>query len=81
MRKLDLKKYDVGWEYLDYDFKSLIGVCIIMPGFTFMIVDTFISIFCLSLFWLRYLLIIHCMDGHTRFLITNRQKHLAWMTL
>ena len=44
MRKLDLKKYDVGWEYLDYDFKSLIGVCIIMPGFTFMIVDTFISI-------------------------------------
>ena len=29
----------------------------------------------------RYLLIIHCMDGHTRFLITNRQKHLAWMTL
>lgn len=45
MKKLDLKKYDVGWEYLDYDFKSLIGVCIIMPGFTFMIVDTFISIF------------------------------------
>ena len=34
MRKLDLKKYDVGWEYLDYDFKSLIGVCIIMPGRT-----------------------------------------------
>lgn len=45
MKKLDLKKYDVEWEYLDYDFKSLIGVCIIMPGFTFMIVDTFISIF------------------------------------
>ena len=45
MKKLDLKKYDVGWEYLDYDFRSLILVCLIMPGFTFFIVDTFISIF------------------------------------
>lgn len=45
MKKLDLKKYDVEWEYLDYNFKSLILVCLIMPGFTFMIVDTFISIF------------------------------------
>lgn len=37
MKKLDLKKYDVGWEYLDYDFRSLILVCLIMPGFTFLL--------------------------------------------
>lgn len=40
-----MKKYDVEWKYLDYNFKSLIVVCLIMPGLTFMIVDTFISIF------------------------------------
>lgn len=45
MKKLDLKKYDVGWEYLDNDFISLIVICLIMPGFTFMIVDNFIFIF------------------------------------
>ncbi|GEM_PF-1560203 len=45
MKKIDLKKYDVEWVYLDYNFKSLIVVCLIMPGLTFMIVDTFISIF------------------------------------
>lgn len=45
MKKLDLKKYDVEWKYLDYNFKSLIVVCLIMPGLSFMIVDTFISIF------------------------------------
>lgn len=45
MKKIDLKKYDVDWVYLDYNFKSLIVVCLIMPGLTFMIVDTFISIF------------------------------------
>lgn len=45
MKKLDLKKYNVEWKYLDYNFKSLIVVCLIMPGLTFMIVDTFISIF------------------------------------
>lgn len=28
-----MKKYDVEWVYLDYSFKSLIGLCIIMPGF------------------------------------------------
>lgn len=45
MKKIDLKKYDIEWVYLDYNFKSLIVVCLIMPGLTFMIVDTFISIF------------------------------------
>lgn len=47
MKKLDLKKYDVKSEYLDYNFKSLIVVCLIMPVLSFMIVDTFISIFSL----------------------------------
>ena len=32
MKKIDLKKYDVEWVYLDYNFKSLIVVCLIMPG-------------------------------------------------
>lgn len=61
MKKLDLKKYDVGWEYLDYNFKSLIVVCLIMPGLTFMIVDTFISIFSLffdcSIFIIIYFIV------------------------
>lgn len=47
MKKLDLKKYDVGWEYLDNDFKSLIVICLIMPGLTFMIIDTLIPLYSL----------------------------------
>lgn len=61
MKKLDFKKYDVEWEYLDYNFKSLIVVCFIMPGLTFMIVDTFISIFSLffdcSIFIIIYFIV------------------------
>lgn len=61
MKKLDFKKYDVEWEYLDYNFKSLIVVCLIMPGLTFMIVDTFISIFSLffdcSIFIIIYFIV------------------------
>ncbi len=68
MKKLDLKKYDVGWEYLDYDFKSLIGVCIIMPGFTFMISYFIVNISILISFVANYI------DGYHRQLKSKSEK-------
>lgn len=45
MKKLDLKKYDVKWEYLDNNFKTLIVLCLMMPGFLFICLDFMIILF------------------------------------
>lgn len=82
-----MKKYDVDWVYLDYNFKSLIVVCLIMPGLSFMIVDTFISIFSLffdcSSFIIAYFIVnistlssfvVSYIDGYHRQLKSKTEK-------
>lgn len=59
MKKLDFKKYDVEWEYMNYDFNSIIFLCILMPAYCFCYLDILIFVFspiCIEVNYLIYII-------------------------